>query len=73
MLQVSPSTPVMVDQWKNEELTAQLQVMTRHHDEWTTCFEIEAKLPDQPYLGFTAATGDVSDDHEYVYRLSIPS
>ncbi|KAI9633926.1 lectin [Dioszegia hungarica] len=44
----------------------QLQVMTRHHDEWSTCFEIEAKLPDQPYIGFTAATGDVSDDHDII-------
>ncbi len=26
--------------------------------------EIEADLPENPYIGFTALTGDVSDNHE---------
>ncbi|KAN0062703.1 hypothetical protein ACQY0O_004898 [Thecaphora frezii] len=41
-----------------------------HHDEWDTwerCFKIgNITLPNQPYLGFTALTGDVSDAHDIV-------
>jgi hypothetical protein len=34
-------------------------------DDWTDCFYVEgAKLPESPYLGFSAMTGDVSDAHE---------
>ncbi|GAA5955006.1 hypothetical protein JCM21900_002758 [Sporobolomyces salmonicolor] len=41
-----------------------------HHakwDEWTTCFAIEGlELPANPFLGFSAITGDVSDNHDIV-------
>ncbi|GAA6059102.1 hypothetical protein JCM10212_002073 [Sporobolomyces blumeae] len=41
-----------------------------HHnkwDEWTTCFVVEGlELPANPFLGFTAVTGDVSDAHDIV-------
>ena len=37
-------------------------------DDWTDCFTIpNLKLPDAPYLGFSAETGDVFDNHEYVF------
>ena len=36
-------------------------------DDWSDCFHIKnVALPESPYLGFTAMTGDVSDAHEYV-------
>lgn len=41
-----------------------------HHakwDEWTTCFVAEnLDLPDNPFLGFSAHTGDVSDNHDII-------
>ncbi|KAK4054767.1 hypothetical protein OIV83_000691 [Microbotryomycetes sp. JL201] len=41
-----------------------------HHnkwDEWTTCFVIpELELPQNPFMGFTAHTGDVHDNHDIV-------
>ncbi|GAA5922220.1 Uip5p [Sporobolomyces koalae] len=41
-----------------------------HHnkwDEWTTCFVVEGlELPQNPFLGFSAVTGDVSDAHDIV-------
>ncbi|GAA5872575.1 hypothetical protein JCM16303_004568 [Sporobolomyces ruberrimus] len=41
-----------------------------HHnkwDEWTTCFVIEGlELPQNPFLGFSSVTGDVSDAHDIV-------
>ncbi|GAA5896686.1 Uip5p [Sporobolomyces salmoneus] len=41
-----------------------------HHnkwDEWTTCFVVEGlELPQNPFLGFSSVTGDVSDAHDIV-------
>lgn len=41
-----------------------------HHDkwdEWTTCFVLEGlELPSNPFLGFSAHTGDVSDNHDII-------
>jgi hypothetical protein len=35
-------------------------------DDWTPCFTLKnVSLPEVPFLGFSALTGDVSDDHEY--------
>ena len=43
-------------------------------DEWTDCFVIgNVSLPANPFLGFSAMTGDVSDAHEYVFRLGASS
>lgn len=40
---------------------------TRKGDEWTECFTVYGiALPTAPYVGFSALTGDVSDNHEYV-------
>jgi len=39
--------------------------------EWTDCFTLkDISLPLNPYLGFSAMTGDVSDAHEYAYLQS---
>ncbi|BGP53087.1 hypothetical protein JCM8202v2_000646 [Rhodotorula sphaerocarpa] len=39
----------------------ELAVQHKKWDEWTTCFAIEGiELPSQPFLGFSALTGDVS-------------
>jgi hypothetical protein len=36
-------------------------------DDWSDCMHLKnVALPDAPYLGFSAMTGDVSDAHEYV-------
>ena len=36
-------------------------------DEWTECFETEAiKLPQTAYLGFSAETGELSDNHDII-------
>jgi len=36
-------------------------------DDWTTCFTLRnVTLPDSPYLGFSAMTGDVADDHDII-------
>ena len=36
-------------------------------DEWTECFETEQiKLPQTAYLGFSAETGELSDNHDII-------
>lgn len=36
-------------------------------DEWTECFETgPLKLPQTAYLGFSAETGELSDDHDII-------
>lgn len=44
-------------------LTRAVQLAIQHDkwDEWTTCFSVEKlDLPSNPFLGFSAHTGDVS-------------
>jgi mannose-binding lectin 2 len=41
-----------------------VELQTKKSDEWLKCFETSIVLPESPYLGFTALTGDVSDAHE---------
>lgn len=41
-------------------------------DDWTPCFTLKnVSLPEVPFLGFSALTGDVSDEHEYVIATSM--
>lgn len=41
-------------------------------DQWTPCFTLRnVSLPEVPFLGFSAITGDVSDDHEYEILSSL--
>lgn len=44
-----------------------LELQTKKTDDWQKCFETSVVLPESPHLGFTALTGDVSDNHEYVH------
>lgn len=38
-------------------------------DDWTECFTVNGiSLPTAPFIGISAMTGDVSDNHEYVMR-----
>jgi mannose-binding lectin 2 len=41
-----------------------VELQTKKTDEWIKCFETSIVLPESPYLGFSAMTGDVSDNHE---------
>lgn len=49
----------------------QLAIQHKKWDEWTTCFAVEGvEMPSQPFLGFSAVTGDVSGpSHEFLYLL----
>jgi mannose-binding lectin 2 len=41
--------------------------MYKSEDEWTECFEIpNFKVPPVAYLGFSAETGELSDNHDIV-------
>ncbi|KAL9543100.1 hypothetical protein MBANPS3_008282 [Mucor bainieri] len=53
----------------------QLDLMWRQEDEWDKCFKVhDVTLPEQIYLGFSAHTGEVTDNHDIISVLtkSIP-
>ncbi|KAI9471916.1 MAG: legume-like lectin family-domain-containing protein [Benjaminiella poitrasii] len=53
----------------------QLELMWRREDEWDTCFKKhDVNLPEQVYLGFSAHTGEVTDNHDIISVItkSIP-
>ncbi|KAG0223254.1 hypothetical protein BGW41_005672 [Actinomortierella wolfii] len=44
-----------------------LQLQTKAWDQWDECFVLnDVVLPEKPYLGFTAVTGEVHDNHDIV-------
>jgi mannose-binding lectin 2 len=44
-----------------------LELQYKSVDEWTTCFEIpNFKVPPVAYLGFSAETGELSDNHDII-------
>ncbi|KAK7189632.1 L-type lectin-like domain-containing protein [Paraphaeosphaeria sporulosa] len=44
-----------------------LDLQYKQEDEWTECFEIENyKVPPVAYLGFSAETGELSDNHDII-------
>lgn len=50
---------------KNNFIT--LELMWRQEDEWDVCFkQHDVQLPEQIYLGFSAHTGEVTDNHDIV-------
>lgn len=53
----------------------QLELLWRQEDEWDVCFkQHDVVLPEQIYLGFSAHTGEVTDNHDIisVVTKSIP-
>ncbi|KZV84164.1 concanavalin A-like lectin/glucanase [Exidia glandulosa HHB12029] len=61
----SVATKMRVTYIKGEYIDVQLQ--HKAWDEWTDCFTIQNyTLPNAPYLGFSAHTGDVFDFHDII-------
>ena len=58
-------TKVKITYFQDKQLTVDL--MYKQEDEWTRCFEVESiKLPSVTYLGFSAETGELSDNHDII-------
>ena len=46
---------------------SQLKIQTKFWDQWDDCFTLQdIKLPEMPYLGFSAHTGEVHDNHDII-------
>ena len=51
--------------YENDRLTVSLDI--HGQDTWTECFSINGiELPTHYYLGFSAATGELSDNHDII-------
>lgn len=58
-------TKALVTYFQDKSLT--VDIMYKKEDEWTRCFEVKnIKLPGVPYLGFSAETGELSDNHDII-------
>lgn len=56
-------TKAKVTYFQDKQLT--MDLMYKKEEEWTRCFEIpDVKLPGISYLGFSAETGELSDNHD---------
>ncbi|KAF2205271.1 vesicular integral-membrane protein VIP36 precursor [Delitschia confertaspora ATCC 74209] len=50
-----------------QDQSLKLELQYKSEDEWTECFEIpNYKVPPVAYLGFTAETGELSDNHDII-------
>ncbi|SAM84315.1 related to vesicular integral-membrane protein VIP36 [Ustilago bromivora] len=50
-----------------KDVYTELQIHHSEWDHWESCFKLDnITLPLNPYLGFSALTGDVSDNHDVV-------
>ncbi|SLM39375.1 lectin family integral membrane [Lasallia pustulata] len=50
-----------------QDKSLKLELQYRTQDEWTLCFDIEGvKIPTVAYLGFSAETGELSDNHDII-------
>ncbi|KAG6811053.1 hypothetical protein H0H92_009177 [Tricholoma furcatifolium] len=59
------ATKLKITHVKNNFVDVKLQ--HRAWDDWTDCFHVQNfSLPPNPYLGFSAMTGDVSDAHDII-------
>ncbi|KAG6816593.1 hypothetical protein H0H87_004819 [Tephrocybe sp. NHM501043] len=59
------ATKLKITYVKNNFLDVKLQ--HKAWDDWTDCFHIkDISLPMNPYMGFSAMTGDVSDAHDII-------
>ena len=59
-----------------QETSLKVELQYKAENEWTECFETEAfKLPQTAYLGFSAHTGELTDNHDIIsinsYNLHI--
>ena len=58
-------TRAKITYFQDKQLSVEL--MYKNEEEWTKCFEIaDIKLPSVTYLGFSAETGELSDNHDIV-------
>lgn len=58
-------TKAKVTYFQDKQLTLDLQY--KREDEWTRCFEVSnVKLPSVTYLGFSAETGELADNHDII-------
>ena len=58
-------TKARLTYFQDQNLKMELQY--KKEDEWTPCFEIpNVKIPTVSYLGFSAETGELSDNHDIV-------
>ena len=49
------------------EKSLKVELMYKREDEWTECFVVpDVKLPSVTYLGFSAETGELSDNHDII-------
>lgn len=54
-----------------KNLYLQLAIQNQEWNKWETCFILNnATVPDAPYLGFSASTGDVSDAHDILHIVT---
>ena len=61
------SIPTKIRLTYYQEVSLKVEVQYKAPDEWTECFETEAiKLPQSTYLGFSAETGELSDNHDII-------
>ncbi|KAK4964240.1 hypothetical protein LTR66_012395 [Elasticomyces elasticus] len=58
-------TRARITYFQDRSLTVDL--MYKREDEWTSCFTVpDIKLPSVTYLGFSAETGELSDNHDII-------
>ncbi|KAK3634035.1 hypothetical protein LTR56_015503 [Elasticomyces elasticus] len=61
------NTKAKITYFQDKQLT--VDIMYKKEDEWTRCFEVpNVKLPSVTYLGFSAETGELSDNHD-LYKV----
>jgi mannose-binding lectin 2 len=50
-----------------QDKSLKLELQYKAEDEWTECFDIpNFKIPPVAYLGFSAETGELSDNHDII-------
>lgn len=58
-------TKAKITYWQDKELVVEL--MYKKEDEWSKCFSVPGvRLPGTTYLGFSAETGELSDNHDII-------
>lgn len=58
-------TKAKVTYFQDKQLTVDL--MYKNEEDWTRCFEVSnVRLPSVSYLGFSAETGELSDNHDII-------